>query len=125
MCIFPALRAGVQRDRTSVDNSGIMAATRLDDGSSALSSLIDATLCAIRAFLNRISARISAVSWAAYAKEALRRGETVRVRPRGHSMTGKVNDGDYVTLAPCDPDTLNVGDIVLVRVRGVDYLHLI
>lgn len=65
------------------------------------------------------------MSWATYAKEALRRGETVRARPRGHSMTGKVNDGDYVTLAPCDPDTLSVGDIVLVRVRGVDYLHLI
>jgi len=65
------------------------------------------------------------VSWATFAKEALRRGETVQVRPRGHSMTGKVNDGDRVTLAPCDPDTLKVGDIVLVRVHGTDYLHLI
>ncbi|HEY0603417.1 MAG TPA: S24 family peptidase [Herpetosiphonaceae bacterium] len=60
-----------------------------------------------------------------YAKEALRRGETVSIRPRGHSMTGKVNHGDLVTLAPCDPDTLRVGDIVLVRVHGTDYLHLI
>lgn len=60
-----------------------------------------------------------------YAKEALRRGETVSIRPRGHSMSGKVNDGDLVTLAPCDPDTLRVGDIVLVRVHGSDYLHLI
>lgn len=65
------------------------------------------------------------MSWATFAKEALRRGETVHVRPRGHSMTGKVNDGDRVTLAPCDPHTLNVGDIVLVRVHGTDYLHLI
>jgi hypothetical protein len=40
-------------------------------------------------------------------------------------MTGRVNDGDLVTLAPCDPATLNVNDIVLVRVRGTDYLHLI
>lgn len=40
-------------------------------------------------------------------------------------MRGKVNDGDLVTLEPCDPDTLQVGDIVLVRVRGTDYLHLI
>lgn len=40
-------------------------------------------------------------------------------------MSGKVNDGDLVTLAPCDPDTLRVGDIVLVRVHGSDYLHLI
>ena len=38
------------------------------------------------------------MSWVTNAKEALRRGETVQVRPRGHSMSGKVNDGDY--LAP-------------------------
>ena len=40
-------------------------------------------------------------------------------------MRGKVNDDDLVTLESCDPDTLQVGDIVLVRVRGTDYLHLI
>ena len=40
-------------------------------------------------------------------------------------MTGKVNDGNLVTLDPCDPESLAVGDIVLVRVRGTDYLHLI
>ncbi len=65
------------------------------------------------------------MSWAAHAKEWLRRGETVQIRPRGHSMTGKVNDGDRVTLAPVDPDALQVGDVVLVRVHGTDYLHLI
>jgi hypothetical protein len=65
------------------------------------------------------------VSWAKYAKEALKRGEPVQIRPRGHSMTGKVNDGDRVTLKPCDPNHLRVGDIVLVRVHGTDYLHLI
>jgi len=65
------------------------------------------------------------MSWAHHAKEALRRGETVQVRPRGHSMRGKVNDGDLVTLEPCDPDTLSVDDIVLVRVRGTDYLHVV
>jgi SOS-response transcriptional repressor LexA len=65
------------------------------------------------------------MSWAKYAKEALGRGETVQIRPRGHSMAGKVNNGDLVTLAPADPATLKVGDIVLVRVHGSDYLHLI
>ena len=65
------------------------------------------------------------MSWASFAKEALGRGETVQIRPRGHSMTGKVNDGDRVTLEPCDPSTLQVGDIVLVRVHGTDYLHLV
>lgn len=65
------------------------------------------------------------MSWAKYAKEALRRGETVTVRPRGHSMKGKVNDGALVTLEPCDPAALEVGAIVLVRVSGNDYLHLV
>ncbi len=65
------------------------------------------------------------MSWAKHAKDALERGETVQVRPRGHSMKGKVNSGDLVTLEPCDVASLAVGDIVLVRVRGTDYLHLI
>ncbi len=65
------------------------------------------------------------MSWAVFAKEALRRGETVQVKPRGHSMRGKVNDGDLVTLEPVAPEALAVGDIVLVRVHGRDYLHLV
>jgi translation initiation factor IF-1 len=40
-------------------------------------------------------------------------------------MAGKVKDGDAVTLAPADGRPLGVGDIVLVRVRGRVYLHLI
>jgi hypothetical protein len=40
-------------------------------------------------------------------------------------MKGKVDDGALVTLQPCEPGTLKPGDIVLVRVHGSDYLHLI
>ncbi len=65
------------------------------------------------------------MSWAKFAIEALKQGKTVKVKPHGHSMKGKVNDGDTVTLEPADPDKLAVGDIVLVRVKGHDYLHLI
>jgi hypothetical protein len=65
------------------------------------------------------------MSWAKFAIEALREGKTTQIRPRGHSMKGKVNDRDLVTLEPCETDKLKVGDIVLVRVRGNDYLHLI
>ncbi len=65
------------------------------------------------------------MSWAVRAVEALGRGERVQLRPRGNSMTGKVNDGDLVTLEPCPPDKLEVGDVVLARVNGKDYLHLI
>ena len=65
------------------------------------------------------------MSWAKFAKEALKRGETVKIKPRGHSMKGKVNDGDTVTVEPPTADGLAVGDIVLVKVNGRDYLHLI
>jgi hypothetical protein len=64
------------------------------------------------------------MSWAKHAKEILAKGENVQIKPRGHSMKGKVNDGDKVTLEPCDPKKLEVGDIVLVRCKGTDYLHL-
>ena len=65
------------------------------------------------------------MSWAKFAIEKLKKGETVQVRPRGHSMKGKVNDGNLVTVSPCNPAQLSVGDIVLVRVKGNVYLHLI
>lgn len=65
------------------------------------------------------------MSWAKHAIEALGRKETVQIRPRGNSMKGKVNDGALVTLEPCLADTVEVGDVVLVRVSGRDYLHLV
>lgn len=65
------------------------------------------------------------MSWAKHAIEALGRKESVRIRPRGNSMAGKVDDGDLVTLEPVDPATLEKGDIVLVHVSGKDYLHLV
>ena len=40
-------------------------------------------------------------------------------------MKGKVNSGDRVTLDPVDPADVKVGDILLVRVKGRDYLHLV
>lgn len=65
------------------------------------------------------------MSWAKYAIESLREGKVTQVRPRGNSMKGRVNDGDLVTLEACGPDILKIGDVVLVKVRGKDYLHLI
>lgn len=65
------------------------------------------------------------MSWAANAKEKPQRNESAQIRPRGHSMTGKVDDGDPVTLPSCDPETRRRGDRVLVRVPGTAYLHLI
>ena len=65
------------------------------------------------------------MGWASAAIERLRRDETVTVRPRGHSMTGKVDDGDTVTVEPVGERALHRGDVVLCRVRGREYLHLV
>ena len=65
------------------------------------------------------------MSWANFAKIALSEGKSVQIKPRGHSMTGKVNDGDLVSLSPVEASSLKVGDIVLVRCKGHDYLHLV
>lgn len=40
-------------------------------------------------------------------------------------MRGKVESGSLVTLEPVDPKALKVDDIVLVRVKGNVYLHLV
>jgi Peptidase S24-like len=64
--------------------------------------------------------------WASSYIAALTRGETVKFRPRGNSMTGKIESGQLVTVAPItDTMPLKTGMIVLCRVNGQQYLHLI
>lgn len=65
------------------------------------------------------------MGWAAHYIEKLKQGETVSFRPRGNSMTGKIESGQLCTVAPVDPASLEVGDIVLCKVNGAEYLHLI
>jgi hypothetical protein len=45
--------------------------------------------------------------------------------PRANSMAGKVESGDFCTVAPADPATLQAGDLVLCKVNGREYLHLV
>lgn len=40
-------------------------------------------------------------------------------------MRGRIESGRLCTVAPIDPARLAVGDIVLCRVRGNDYLHIV
>jgi len=65
------------------------------------------------------------MGWASGYIEKLRAGETVSFRPRGSSMSGKIESGQLCTVAPVDPATLKVGDIVLCKVRGREYLHIV
>jgi hypothetical protein len=65
------------------------------------------------------------MGWATQYIAALQRGETVQFRPRGHSMKGKIESGQLCTVEPVDATTLQVGDIVLCKVNGRQYLHLV
>ena len=58
--------------------------------------------------------------------QRLQEGQDVTFRPRGHSMTGRVNDGDLVTVRPMtDKDILKKGMVVVAKVKGHVYLHLV
>ena len=52
-------------------------------------------------------------------------GATVEFRPTGGSMTPLVRSRQTVLVAPVDPVKVRVGDIVLARVAGTVYLHLV
>src|SRR3954470_18014505 len=65
------------------------------------------------------------MGWAAGYIAKLRNGEVVSFRPRGHSMSGKIESGQLCTVAPVDPATLAVGDVELCKVNGREYLHLV
>lgn len=65
------------------------------------------------------------MGWATQYIAMLKEGETVQFRPRGNSMTPKIKSGQLCTVSPVATDTLEVGDIVLCKVNGNQYLHLI
>lgn len=52
-------------------------------------------------------------------------GATVEFRPSGTSMAPLVRSRQLVAVAPVDPAKLEIGDIVLARVAGTTYLHLV
>jgi hypothetical protein len=65
------------------------------------------------------------MGWGAFHITKLRLGKTVRFRPRGNSMIGKIESGQLCTVEPVAAELLEVGDIVLCKVKGYEYLHLI
>ena len=52
-------------------------------------------------------------------------GKITTIKPHGNSMKGKIESGNTVELSPCKPEDLCVGDIVLSKVNGNIYVHLI
>ena len=66
------------------------------------------------------------MSWATGHIAKLKAGETVHFRPRGNSMEGRISSGQLCTVEPiADYSLLEKDDIVLCKVNGAQYLHLI
>lgn len=65
------------------------------------------------------------MSWATRYIEELKSGKTVQFRPHGGSMAGLIESGQLVTVEPLGERLPQKGDIVLCKVKGAQYLHLV
>lgn len=57
--------------------------------------------------------------------QELQAGNTVRHKPHGNSMTPLIKSGQPIEISPCDPADIQTGDIVLAKVKGHFYIHLV
>lgn len=70
------------------------------------------------------------MGWASNYIAKLEAGEAVVFRPRGNSMQGRIESGQQVEVHPVRMNKElfifpKVGEIVLCKVRGREYLHLV
>lgn len=65
------------------------------------------------------------MSWADNAIKSLADGKKAVITPHGNSMRPKIKSGATVTLEPITIEDIEIGDIVLCRVNGNVYLHLV
>lgn len=65
------------------------------------------------------------MGWADRAIKELQEGNSTTIKPRGNSMQGKIESGAAVTVEPIKLDEIQVDDIVLCKVKGNQYLHLV
>ena len=65
------------------------------------------------------------MGWADRHVLCLQAGEVVQFRPRGNSMSPRIESGQLVTIEPLGDKPLEVGEIVLCEVGGQQYVHLI
>lgn len=55
----------------------------------------------------------------------MRAGATVKFTAHGNSMSPRIRDGDMVCVRPTQIAEVEQGDIVLAKVKGRWYLHLV
>jgi hypothetical protein len=64
-------------------------------------------------------------NWASGYIEKLAAGEIVQFRPRGNSMQPKIKSGQLCTVEPLGDYVVEKNDIVLCKVGGSVYLHIV
>jgi len=64
-------------------------------------------------------------NWASGHIEKLAAGETVQFRPHGNSMQPKIRSGQLCTVEPLRDYVVERSDIVLCKVGGSVYLHIV
>ena len=64
------------------------------------------------------------MSWATKYINELKNGKPVEFRPSGGSMKGHIESGQLVRVVPINRE-LKINDIVLCKVNGSQYLHLV
>ncbi len=62
--------------------------------------------------------------WATRYIESLKEGQTVQFRPHGNSMRPRIESGQLVTVVPFN-GSIDVSDIVLCKVEGRQFLHVV
>ena len=66
------------------------------------------------------------MSWATSYIIKLKAGENVSFRPKGNSMTPKIKSGQLCSVNIIENHSdLKINDIVLCKVKGNQYLHII
>lgn len=64
------------------------------------------------------------MSWPNVIKK-LEAGESVTLKPKGQSMTPRITSGQAVTIVPRGETEIDVGMVVLAKVKGKYFLHLV
>ena len=65
------------------------------------------------------------MSWADEAIKELEAGRSVEIQARSNTMRPRIKSGALITLKPVTLAALSIGDVVLCKVRGRVYLHLV
>lgn len=65
------------------------------------------------------------MSWVKEAVNGLKHNQTVRVRPHGGSMRGRIESGQLVTISPVSLEEIEIGDVIFIRWKGNYLLHLV